>query len=233
MRQQRPEEGSLLTPESPTTITWHILGAGAIGSLWAIYGHRAGADVRPILRDQQTLDAYQQCAGISLHSGEQTLHYQLPASCPTSLSSPIQHLLITTKAQQTLPALKTLNTHITDDAVLLLLQNGLGIAEQIQREFPKATREGGFEVLASGDAEADDALPIRTDAKVAAATLAKGQSAVWNTSGERHQYLVAPKGRVTVNGREAQPRDGIAVTGESEIVVEALDDAEIVLVDAR
>ena len=102
-----------------------------------------------------------------------------------------------------------------------------------QREFPKATREGGFEVLASGDAEADDALPIRTDAKVAAATLAKGQSAVWNTSGERHQYLVAPKGRVTVNGREAQPRDGIAVTGESEIVVEALDDAEVVLVDAR
>ena len=102
-----------------------------------------------------------------------------------------------------------------------------------QREFPKATREGGFEVLASGDAEADDALPIRTDAKVAAATLAKGQSAVWNTSGERHQYLVAPKGRVAVNGREAQPRDGIAVTGESEIVVEAIDDAEIVLVDAR
>ena len=102
-----------------------------------------------------------------------------------------------------------------------------------QREFPKATREGGFEVLASGDAEADDALPIRTDARVAAATLAKGQSAIWTTSGERHQYLVAPKGRVTVNGREAQPRDGIAVTGESEIVVEALDDAEIVLVDAR
>jgi redox-sensitive bicupin YhaK (pirin superfamily) len=102
-----------------------------------------------------------------------------------------------------------------------------------QRTFPKATREGGFEVLASGDAEADDALPIRTDAKVAAATLAKGQSAVWNTSSDRHQYLVAPKGRVTVNGREAQPRDGIAVTGESEIVVEALDDAEVVLVDAR
>jgi hypothetical protein len=102
-----------------------------------------------------------------------------------------------------------------------------------QRTFPKATREGGFEVLASGDAEADDALPIRTDAKVAAATLAKGQSAVWNTSGDRHQYLVAPKGRVTVNGREAQPRDGIAVTGETEIVVEALEDAEIVLVDVR
>ncbi|AXK42688.1 pirin family protein [Erythrobacter aureus] len=102
-----------------------------------------------------------------------------------------------------------------------------------QRAFPKASREGAFEVLASGTPETDDALPIRTDAKVAAATLAAGQTAMWSTSGERHQYLVAPKGRVKVNGIEAQPRDGIAVTGESEIVVEALDDAEVVLVDAR
>lgn len=102
-----------------------------------------------------------------------------------------------------------------------------------QRAFPKAKREGGFEVLASGTPEVDDALPIRTDAKVAAATLAAGQTAMWSTSGERHQYLVAPKGRVKVNGIEAQPRDGIAVTGETEIVVEALDDAEVVLVDAR
>ncbi|MEX0341663.1 MAG: pirin family protein [Erythrobacter sp.] len=102
-----------------------------------------------------------------------------------------------------------------------------------QREFPKATRDGGFEVLASGSPEADDALPIRTDARVAAATLAAGQSATWATSDERHQYLVAPKGRIKVNGIEAQPRDGIAVTGEAEIVVEALEDAEIVLVDAR
>ena len=102
-----------------------------------------------------------------------------------------------------------------------------------QREFPKASREGGFEVLASVAPEADDALAIRTDAKIAAATLTAGQSATWTTSGERHQYLVAPKGRIRVNGVEANPRDGVAVTGEGEIVVEALEDAEIVLVDAR
>ena len=101
-----------------------------------------------------------------------------------------------------------------------------------QREFPKASREGGFEVLASGTPEEDDALPIRTDAKVAAATLKAGQSAIWTTSGERHPYLVAPTGRIRVNGVEAKPRDGVAITGESEIVVEALDDAEVVLVDA-
>lgn len=102
-----------------------------------------------------------------------------------------------------------------------------------QREFPKAAREGGFEIVASGTPEADDALSIRTDAKVAAATLAAGQSATWRTAGERHQYLVAPNGRIRVNGVDANPRDGVAVTGEQEIVVEAIDDAQVVLVDAR
>ena len=102
-----------------------------------------------------------------------------------------------------------------------------------QREFPKAGREGGFAILASGTPEEDDALPIRTDAKVVAATLKAGQSATWTSGGTRHQYLVAPTGRIRVNGQEAQPRDGIAITGETEIVVEALEDAEIVMVDAR
>ena len=102
-----------------------------------------------------------------------------------------------------------------------------------QRAFPKASREGSFEVLASGNPDADQALSIRSDARVAAATLKAGQSATWATSGERHQYLVAPTGRIRVNGVEAQPRDGVAITGEGEIVVEALEDAEVVLVDAR
>ena len=102
-----------------------------------------------------------------------------------------------------------------------------------QREFPKASRDGGFEVLASGTPAADGALSIRTDAQVAAATLKAGQSATWTTSGERHQYLVAPTGRIRVNGVEAQPRDGVAITGEGQITVEALEDAEVVLVDAR
>lgn len=102
-----------------------------------------------------------------------------------------------------------------------------------QRAFPEARREGGFEVLASGSPDEDRALSLRADARVAAATLHAGQSASWVTSGERHQYLVAPKGRIRVNGIEAGPRDGVAATGERELVIEALEDAEVVLVDAR
>lgn len=102
-----------------------------------------------------------------------------------------------------------------------------------QRAFPKANREGGFEVLASGTPEADGALSICCDAKIAAATLDVGQSASWQAAPERHQYLVATKGRVTVNGNAVSPRDGVAITGESEIIVTAHEPAEIVLVDAR
>jgi quercetin 2,3-dioxygenase len=103
-----------------------------------------------------------------------------------------------------------------------------------QREFPKGERAGRFTVLASGDPEGDDALPIRADAKVLAATLAEGETATWKSDPSRHQYLVPINGRVRVNGHEAEPRDGVAVTGESAITVEALDDGvEVVLVDSR
>jgi len=42
-----------------------------------------------------------------------------------------------------------------------------------------------------------------------------------------------PSGRVRVNGVEAGPRDGVAITGESKLDIQAEDDAELVLVDAR
>jgi redox-sensitive bicupin YhaK (pirin superfamily) len=100
-----------------------------------------------------------------------------------------------------------------------------------QREFPRGDRSGKFEILASGTPEHDDALPIRVDAKVAAATLAAGSSTTWTSSPERHQYLVAPVGRIRVNGVEVQPRDGVAIHHEDAITVEAIDDAEVVLVD--
>lgn len=102
-----------------------------------------------------------------------------------------------------------------------------------QREFPSGERAGRWEVMASGNPEADDALPIRADAKVVAAKLSAGQSITYQADPARHQYLVAPTGRVRVNGHEAQPRDGVAVTGETSITVEAIDDAEVVMVDAR
>lgn len=101
------------------------------------------------------------------------------------------------------------------------------------REFPRGERSGSWVTLASGTPDADDALPIRTDAKVLAATLGVGETVRYMADEARHLYLVPVNGQVRVNGLQASARDGVAITGESEITVEALDDVELVLVDSR
>jgi redox-sensitive bicupin YhaK (pirin superfamily) len=97
--------------------------------------------------------------------------------------------------------------------------------------FPKESREGAFQLLASGDA-ADGSLTINADARVLGATLSAGGTLTLDADPARHLYLV-PSGRVLVNGVEAGPRDGVAISGERQIAIEARDDAELVLVDAR
>jgi len=100
------------------------------------------------------------------------------------------------------------------------------------KPFPKADRAGGFVPLASGFEGDEDALPIRAEARVLGATLKAGETAEYRMGTQRHAYLVAPDGRIDVNGVVAGPRDGIAITGETVLTVKALDDTEIVLVDS-
>ena len=104
------------------------------------------------------------------------------------------------------------------------------------KPFPRGDRAGGFQALASGlpgDLSGEGgALPIRADARVLGATLKAGEAATYELTPDRHAYLVASTGRLSLNGVELGPRDGAAVTGESRLEVRALDDAEVVLVDA-
>jgi len=99
------------------------------------------------------------------------------------------------------------------------------------KPFPKDSRDGAFQLLASGDS-ADGALTINADARVLGATVKAGASIAVDADPARHLYLV-PSGRVRVNGVEAGPRDGVAITGEDQVRIEAEDDSELVLVDAR
>jgi hypothetical protein len=101
------------------------------------------------------------------------------------------------------------------------------------RQFPRDDRAGSFVTLASGFAEDEEALKINAAARVMGATLKADETARLGLDPARHVYLVAVGGAVEVNGRRAEPRDGIAVTGEEALTIRALEDAEIVLVDAR
>ncbi|MEO6360044.1 MAG: pirin family protein, partial [Sphingomicrobium sp.] len=96
--------------------------------------------------------------------------------------------------------------------------------------FPKESRQGVFQLLASGN-ESDGALTINADARILGATIPAGEAIELDIDPLRHIYLV-PSGRVRVNGAQANPRDGVAITGEARLRIEAEDDAELVLVDA-
>lgn len=100
------------------------------------------------------------------------------------------------------------------------------------RPFPKGDRAGRFVTLASGMAGDQDALPIRADARVLGATVRAGETVTYETAKDRHAYLVPAKGRIRVGDVEAEARDGVAITGLDTITVTALEDAELVLVDA-
>ena len=100
------------------------------------------------------------------------------------------------------------------------------------KPFPKGDRSGKFVTLASGVDGDTDALPIRADGRVVAATLKAGETAEYDLGEGRYAYLVPATGKVEVNGVEANARDGLAIRDVASIKVTALEDAELVLVDA-
>jgi hypothetical protein len=100
------------------------------------------------------------------------------------------------------------------------------------KPFPRGERSGRFVTLASGFADDADALPIRTDARVLAATLKAGETTEYPIGATRRAYLVPAVGTVEVNGVHLDARDGAAIVDEAVLRVTAIDDAEIVLVDA-
>ena len=103
------------------------------------------------------------------------------------------------------------------------------------KPFPKGDRSGRFVTLASGH-EADTvdggALPIRADARVMGATLKAGEIVTHSVGAARHAYLVAASGAITLNGARFEARDGAAIAGPISVEIAAIDDAELVLVDA-
>ncbi|USQ98405.1 pirin family protein [Caulobacter sp. RL271] len=100
------------------------------------------------------------------------------------------------------------------------------------KPFPKGDRSGKFVTLASGFADDADALPIRTDARVLGATLKAGESTTYALGKDRTGYLVPAVGVIDVNGVKLNARDGAGIKDEDVITVTALEDAELVLVDA-
>lgn len=100
------------------------------------------------------------------------------------------------------------------------------------KPFPKDDRAGQFVTLASGIARDEDALPIRADARVVGATLRAGETAEYPLGTGRFAYLVPATGAVEIDGERVNARDGAAIRDQDVVRVTALEDSEVVLVDA-
>lgn len=129
--------------------TWHILGAGSLGTLWATRLARAGVPVRLILRDAARLARYQAAKGLTLV--EQGMEHTYPVIGETPDSpEPIHRLLVACKAYDAQSAVAQLQHRLAPDAELVLLQNGLGSQDAVAAQLPQArcifasSTEGAF-----------------------------------------------------------------------------------------
>ena len=100
------------------------------------------------------------------------------------------------------------------------------------KPFPKSDRSGRFTTLASGLAGDEDALPIRTQARVLGATVKAGEKISYALGEGRHAYLVPAKGAVEIDGTRIDARDGAAIKDVETIEITAIEDSELVMVDA-
>ena len=98
--------------------------------------------------------------------------------------------------------------------------------------FPKADRSGRFVTLASGFDNDNDALPIRARARVLGATLKVGETVEYAIGERRHGYLVPALGSVEVNGVRIDARDGAAIKDVAVVRIRAIEESELVMVDA-
>lgn len=112
--------------------SWHVLGAGAIGSLFASALHKSGVPVT-LLRRPESEQSRTQAIRIdeNTHSGE----VHLPVSYNNDFE-PIDHVLICTKAYDVRSALGQIAHRLNENSCILILVNGMGIMDELSTDFP-------------------------------------------------------------------------------------------------
>ncbi|MDE1163884.1 MAG: putative 2-dehydropantoate 2-reductase [Pseudomonas sp.] len=129
--------------------TWHVLGAGSLGTLWACRLARSGVPVRLILRDEARLRAYLAGPGLTLVEQGVSHTYAIAAETFDS-QTPVARLLVACKAYDAEHAVARLAPRLSANAELVLLQNGLGSQDAVAAMLPQArcifasSTEGAF-----------------------------------------------------------------------------------------
>jgi len=94
-------------------------------------------------------------------------------------------------------------------------------------EFPKEPVEDSLQLLVSGDKTAP--LNINQDARIYAGRLNKGIKVTHNVIGKA--YVLISEGNIDVNGNKTEKGDGLSISDETSLEFEALNDAELLIIE--
>lgn len=113
---------------------WFILGAGAIGCLWAAHLHEAGIKCTLVIRPESwgKYDAPQ----LTLHADNTEKQFSVSQVSADTVKAPIRQLILTVKAGEAINAINSIKHAIAHDAIILILLNGLGIQQEIVELLP-------------------------------------------------------------------------------------------------
>lgn len=99
-----------------------------------------------------------------------------------------------------------------------------------EKHFDDETLENQLRLIVSPDGR-DGSLVIQQDAAIYAAKLKADASVAHPLGDGRHAWVQVLSGSVTLNGDMLEQGDGVAVSDESELRLNAGDDAEVLLFD--
>ncbi len=112
-----------------------------------------------------------------------------------------------------------------------IVPNVMGIPPSYEeKHFDALSRRGSLRLIAASDGR-DGAVKIHQDAAVYAALLDGAECASHALAPGRKAYVHVARGKVTVNGHALDAGDALKASGESEIVIDTADNAEILLFD--
>lgn len=99
-----------------------------------------------------------------------------------------------------------------------------------QRHVSRASLQGRLRPVASPEGQ-DGGVAIHADVTLFAGIFPAGSSATQSIAPGRHAWVQLARGSARIHGQILREGDGAAVSGESAIQIEGLDDAELLLFD--
>jgi hypothetical protein len=99
-----------------------------------------------------------------------------------------------------------------------------------QRNFSPAKTPGKLHLVAARDGR-ENAVTVHQDVDLYAADLKEGDRISYTLKPQRHAWVQVARGTITLNSLPLNTSDGAAISEETDVVIEATKDAEILLFD--